>query len=95
MPKHNGYSLDRCIAEEVIMLWRHGITTTGCCCGHGKLPGFIGVIDSDINRMKSLGYKVWHNTTRPLDQDSFIPIGVDTLSEKIKGRNTVSRKNVS
>ena len=27
--------LDFCVAGEVIHLWSLGITTTGCCCGHG------------------------------------------------------------
>jgi|SRR5882757_1761064 len=77
MPKENGYCLDRCIAEEVMILWQLGITTTGCCCGHGKLPAFIGVEFQDINVMKSFGYNVHHNSLRPEDEDSFTPMGKD------------------
>lgn len=73
MPKENGYCLDRCVAEEVMQLWMKGITTTGCCCGHNKSEGFIGVIDSDIKRMKELGYEVHFNQSRPNDDDSFKP----------------------
>ena len=76
MPKDNGYCLDLCVAEEVMMLWRKGITTTGCCCGHGKQHGFIGVIDNDIPKMKALGYQVAPNPCRPGDEDSFYPNGV-------------------
>lgn len=65
--------LDKCIAEEVQQLWKLGITTTGCCCGHNKLGGFIGVVDEDIQRMKEMGYAVRFNQSRPGDEDSFIP----------------------
>ena len=73
MPKENGYCLDRCIAAEVMWLWSIGITTTGCCCGHNKIYGYIGVIDKDIHRMKFIGYEVQFNPNRPNDEDSFIP----------------------
>jgi hypothetical protein len=67
--------LDACVADEIQYLWSIGITTTGCCCGHNKAEGFIGVIDEDIPRMKQLGYKVHHNSCRPNDEDEFIPKG--------------------
>jgi len=65
--------LDRCIAEEIKYLWSLGITTTGCCCGHNKEIGYIGVIEKDIRKMKRLGYRVILNPIRPNDEDSFIP----------------------
>lgn len=65
--------IDKCLQEEIINLWLLGITTTGCCCGHNKLSGYIGVIESDIIYMKQMGYKVLKNELRPNDQDSFIP----------------------
>jgi hypothetical protein len=73
MAKYNGYCLDRCVAEEVMQLWMKGITTTGCCCGHNKMEGFIGVIERDIPKMKELGYEVQFNQSRPNDEDSFKP----------------------
>ena len=76
MPKENGYCLDRCIAEEIMQLWMKGITTTGCCCGHKKIPPFIGVIDADISKMKLMGYEVAPNKIRPMDEDSFYPKGI-------------------
>lgn len=66
-------SIDKCLLPEIISLWEMGIKTTGCCCGHGKQPPFIGVIEADIQKMKDLGYKVQFNSCRPGDEDSFIP----------------------
>jgi len=65
--------LDRCIADEVIQLWKIGISTTGCCCGHNIKQGYIGVEFEDITKMKKIGYKVHYNKCRPKDEDSFIP----------------------
>lgn len=76
MSKANGYSIDACLAEEVQDLWRQGIRTTGCCCGHNKLPPFIGVDFDDVDRMKALGYEVAFNPCRPGDEDSFVPKSV-------------------
>lgn len=63
-------TVDICLAKEVMFLWSKGISTTGCCCGHGidEKGGYIGVEDIDINKMKSLGYKVYPNGDR---EDSF------------------------
>jgi len=73
--RHTHVGIDRCIAREVVALWRRGITTTGCCCGHNKVPGYIGVAEQDIPRMKALGYHVHPNPCRPGDEDSFSPQG--------------------
>ena len=49
--------VDRCIAEEVLFLWSSGVFTTGCCCGHNKLIGYIGVVgDDSVSKMQALGY---------------------------------------
>ena len=51
--------LDKCVAEEVMSLWTLGIITTGCCCGHNKLHGYIGVYGAEsIRMMKKLDYKL-------------------------------------
>lgn len=89
MAKPNGYCLDRCVAEEVMQLWMLGITTTGCCCGHGKLPGYIGVIEFDIPRMKEMGYVVASNPTRPRAEDSFSPTGRTDLYHEFKDKPRV------
>jgi hypothetical protein len=65
--------IDKCLVEEIKYLWSLGITTTGCCCGHNKIDGFIGVNFDDIPKMKSLGYSVKFNEIRPNDEDSFYP----------------------
>lgn len=49
--------VDTCLANEIQKLWRLGIRTTGCCCGHRKHQGYIGVILEDAARMRELGYE--------------------------------------
>ncbi len=63
--------VDACIISEIKVLWRLGISTTGCCCGHNKFPAFVGVIETDIPKMKELGYTVQFNPCRPGDEDTF------------------------
>lgn len=84
MPKENGYSLDRCIANEIMQLWMRGITTTGCCCGHNRARPYIGVIDADIPKMKEMGYEVHPNPCRPGAEDSFYPKDVYIHPEQRK-----------
>lgn len=71
-----GICVDACIAFEVSTLWRMGIKTTGCCCGHNRHKPYIGVTDEFIPAMKALGYVVQHNPARPGDEDSFWPKSV-------------------
>lgn len=65
--------IDKCLFDEITLLWSMDIITTGCCCGHNKLDGFIGVEFGCIKQMKELGYKVQFNHMRPNDEDSFTP----------------------
>ena len=51
--------LDPCIASEIIYLWRHGITTYGSCCGHGKILPIVVTDKADYNRMVKWGYKIF------------------------------------
>jgi len=67
--------LDKCIAEEVQYLWSLDIRTTGCCCGHNKQVGYIGVIGEDIEFMEKLRYKVLD------DRGNFVP-----KSHNVRGR---------
>ncbi len=39
--------VDACIAPLVQLLQDHGVRTIGCCCGHGKGPGFISFEDAE------------------------------------------------
>lgn len=73
--------LDRCVVEEVQGLWALDIRTTGACCGHNKLPPYIGVEAADIERMKALGYQVQVNPNRPTAEDSFIPNSVFAVQQ--------------
>lgn len=65
--------VDTCLVPEITALWMAGIRTTGCCCGHNKANGFIGVDFADIPRMKAMGYMVRPNECRPGGEDSFWP----------------------
>jgi hypothetical protein len=68
----NFICVDMCLAKEIKYLWDLGITTTGNCCGHGSNKGYIGVVDSDIPKMKEMGYETspGHTSNR---LDSFYP----------------------
>ena len=39
--------VDKCIAPLIQLLNDHGVRTIGCCCGHGKGPGFISFEDAE------------------------------------------------
>ena len=54
---------DKCLATEVKILNEIGIKTIGCCCGHGKLQGYIQVAPEYCDRMKEMGY-----IERPVDE---------------------------
>lgn len=66
-------SIDKCLVEEIKNLWSKGIHTSGCCCGHGKQNGSIGVITEDIPKMKALGYEKHLNPNYPESEKFFIP----------------------
>jgi hypothetical protein len=83
-PIHINYNnskicIDKCLYDEVEYLWSLGIRTTGCCCGHNKLDGFIGVEFDDIIMMKALGYQVRKNEIRSNDEDSFYPKSIQRI----------------
>lgn len=81
--------IDKCLVDEIKALWAAGIWTTGCCCGHNKLNGYIGVINDDIPIMKAMGYVVAPNDSRPqpcFDEDSFYPKSTHILLQSKGGR---------
>ena len=49
--------IDRCILPEIKILWRKGIHTTGCCCGHNKTAPSIVVTNKYRDNMVRLGYR--------------------------------------
>ena len=51
--------IDSCLAYELNELWKLGIATTGCCCGHNQSDhAYIGVEEQHIGEMLDLGYEV-------------------------------------
>ncbi len=69
-------SVDVCIADEIEQLWRKGIKTTGCCCGHGRDLGFIEVTQDCIPMMEELGYVHYIYETQfggAERKDAFVP----------------------
>lgn len=38
--------IDACIADTIQMLWKNGIETLGCCCGHGKKCPSVVIAES-------------------------------------------------
>lgn len=68
--------VDACLADEIEYLWSLGIRTTGCCCGHGAILGFIEVVQEDISKMERMGYVHYIYETEvggAERKDAFIP----------------------
>jgi len=53
--------IDKCIVNEIKFLWKNGIKTYGCCCGHNKYPSWVNVLDEDFEKMEKLGYEKYIN----------------------------------
>jgi hypothetical protein len=51
------FSVDPCIAGEVVDLISRGVHTLASCCGHGKLSPTVYVDEKDIKTMQLLGYR--------------------------------------
>lgn len=55
---HDEIDVDTCLQDEIYtLIRRRGITTVGCCCGHGEKRGYIQVVESDVEDMLMLGYE--------------------------------------
>jgi hypothetical protein len=52
-----GANVDGCLVGEINRLNVGGVTTIGCCCGHGKRQGYIQVTPGSVSRMIELGYE--------------------------------------
>ena len=68
--------VDKCLLPELLSLWEQGIHTTGCCCGHGRAPAFIGVAKGCEQKMLELGYCFIYGHF-----DTFVPKTVLTYGE--------------
>lgn len=51
-----GISVDACLALEISNLWKLGIQTLECCCGHGRRAPYIAVIPEHAWLMRDLEY---------------------------------------
>ncbi|UTU09683.1 hypothetical protein CcrBL47_gp398 [Caulobacter phage BL47] len=50
--------IDRCLLDEVEMLWRLGIVTVESCCGHNVAAPYIAVAQGHEPLMRALGYQL-------------------------------------
>jgi hypothetical protein len=64
-------SIDTCIVEAIEQLWDKGIETTGCCCGHNYMRGWVSVHPDDYAAMFELGYE-----QRPVEVVQGHPMGL-------------------
>ena len=62
-------NIDPCCFAEIWLLWKHGIITFGCCCGHNKEESFVNVHSKDIPWMLEQGYV--QNHPDPNRKDTF------------------------
>jgi len=51
--------IDRCIVDDIRKLWDEQIITTGCCCGHNRIPPTVTVAPECEAKMERLGYERW------------------------------------
>ena len=66
----NGICVDRCMVSRIIDLWKAGIRTYGCCCGHGDISGFINIDEADFEKAMELGWEQYHFEDQPDRKDT-------------------------
>ena len=83
-------AVDECLADEILNLWKFGVITTSCCCGHNirKLQPYIAVTSHSVDAMLKLGYRQIFNPLQPQSTQFFHPKSVkytlyDNLRDKI------------
>ena len=55
-------SIDTCIIDEILFLWKMGVKTTGCCCGHNKAGSYITIRgEYHLTMIDELEYDSWTN----------------------------------
>lgn len=42
--------VDACISDQILNLWKAGVFTRSCCCGHGKRPPEVFIDSPDDAR---------------------------------------------
>jgi hypothetical protein len=66
--------IDSCIVDAVKKIWSKGVETTGCCCGHKVMRGWVSVHPSWYEDMFKLGYE-----QRPVDVQGEVVMGLYTF----------------
>ena len=71
-------TVDNCLVGEIVLLWKLGVVTTTCCCGHNKFgcPPHIGVTEESKEIMEKLWYRRIFNPCRPESDCFFYPKSV-------------------
>lgn len=54
--------VDTCLQHEICELWKRGVTTIGCCCGHGRKQAYVQVTPQSVQKMHELGYEPLQET---------------------------------
>lgn len=53
----DGQYCDLCLEAEIHELWKAGVHTISSCCGHGRVPPYIQVLNGEsVQKMHELGY---------------------------------------
>lgn len=56
-----GICIDRCLVDEIVMLWKADIMTFGCCCGHDNYnASMVNIKHFDIDKLTELGYDIFN-----------------------------------
>ena len=50
--------IDECIVPQIQALWKAGVMTRGCCCGHGKTNPEVIIADSQDPTATARAYDV-------------------------------------
>ena len=69
----DGIPVDTCLVEQIIELWKAGVRTYGCCCGHNKADGFINIDPDDLPKARVLGLDLYEFPGNGLRQDTVKP----------------------
>lgn len=63
-------SVDKCCVPELVLLWKNGIHTYGCCCGHGKERPYINVAECQYLAALKLGFRPYRYPNDPKRKDT-------------------------
>ena len=52
--------IDKCIVDEIKLLWKNGIVTYGCCCGHNdaRFNPYVIIKKDHVQKAVNLGFEV-------------------------------------